>query len=329
MSGPSGIETAAAKIGPVKGSGFRLDDIVVGGRDSRNRPVTDVYVKVATYAIYRSDGMIFVQFDDTAAVSAEQMGRAVPLIVARDRLESLTRRFWRKSWTAHYHARLANALRIALDGDSMTAKTLLAIAIQEATEDLARWTRVAYIAGSGIFAIIIASLLFWWGYWLSPPVPDSAALAAEAAAVRPAPSAAIRPEEMALLLFAMGGGALGALLSSAIAIRGRAVGLDPAFWTNVLDGFLRVMIGVVSAAALYLLVALGLTIDLAGTKLLGNVHSWMGAIMLGVFAGFLERLVPDLLDHRQKEPLIPVPVPITVPEPAQDSSPAARRAALG
>lgn len=329
MSGPSGIETTGAKIGAVKGPGFRLDDVVVGGRDSRNRPITDVYCKVATYAIYRSDGMIFVQFDDAATVSAEQMGRAVPLIVARDRLESLTRRFWRKSWTAHYHARLANALRISLDGDSMTAKTLLAIAIQEATEDLARWTRVAYIAGSGIFAIILATLLFWWGYWLSPPVPESAALAAEAAANRPPPSAAIRPDEMALLLFAMGGGAIGALLSSSIAIRSRAVGLDPAFWTNVLDGFLRVTIGVISAAALYLLVALGLTIDLAGTKLLGNVHSWMGSIMLGVLAGFLERLVPDLLDHRQKEPIVAVQVPISVPESMQEASPAARRAALG
>jgi hypothetical protein len=89
-------------------------------------------------------------------------------------------------------------------------------------------------------------------------------------------------------------GATGALLSVAIGIRNRTVALDGDPSGNRMEATVRITIGVISAAVLYLLFTekffslFGLAADKA--------DDLRAPLLIGFAGGFLERLVPDLLE---------------------------------
>jgi hypothetical protein len=102
-----------------------------------------------------------------------------------------------------------------------------------------------------------------------------------------------------------GGGAIGAMLSIAIAIKSRTLAPDREWKTNLIDGGLRICIGVIAGFALHILLATGVglpSINLEAVHAaVGHPIDRLSAISLGFLAGFLERMVPDLLNKQSSK----------------------------
>jgi hypothetical protein len=108
------------------------------------------------------------------------------------------------------------------------------------------------------------------------------------------------------------------VLSIAIGIRARTVAIEGDWKSNAVDAAVRIGIGMISAAVLYLVLNSGLvsSISVGGAALNGGAMSWQLALIVGVAAGFLERLVPDLLE-RGTEPAKPAPTADSGTAPGQ------------
>nr|WP_294557153.1 hypothetical protein [uncultured Rhodopila sp.] len=97
-------------------------------------------------------------------------------------------------------------------------------------------------------------------------------------------------------------GLFGAVLSIAIGIRRRTVALDIGVAGNLSDSALRLFIGAVSGGTLVLLFATGLLPSLHTLK--GEqdaVQTMTFALLLGIIAGFVEQLVPSLLEEQAQK----------------------------
>jgi hypothetical protein len=98
------------------------------------------------------------------------------------------------------------------------------------------------------------------------------------------------------------GGLFGAVLSIAIGIRRRTVALDIGVAGNLSDSAIRLFIGAVSGGTLVLLFATGLLPSLHTLK--GEqdaVQTMTFALLLGIVAGFVEQLVPSLLEEQAQK----------------------------
>ena len=98
-------------------------------------------------------------------------------------------------------------------------------------------------------------------------------------------------------------GLIGAAFSIALAIRGRTVALDTELLDNVTDGTLRLLIGVISAGVLLLLFASGIVpnLKIGDASFSGGTLTWQTVLLVGFVGGFMERLVPDLLEKRNSQ----------------------------
>ena len=72
--------------------------------------------------------------------------------------------------------------------------------------------------------------------------------------------------------------------------------------TNVADGALRILVGVISAGVLVLLMATDIVpkLQVGGGALTGDSATWETILLVGFIAGFLERLLPDILSARRE-----------------------------
>ena len=98
-------------------------------------------------------------------------------------------------------------------------------------------------------------------------------------------------------------GLVGAAFSIALAIRGRTVALDTDLLDNVTDGTLRLLIGVISAGVLLLLFASGIVpnLKIGEADFKPSTLTWEMVLVIGFVGGFLERLVPDLLEKKNSQ----------------------------
>lgn len=259
-------------------SSSTVSAIAVGKPDSAGQRIDIVYAKKAKYAIYSAGGLVVVQYADDADTAKQQ----APLVDAvgdlRGKIEYIAGGL-RPKTCAFYFRQTANGLQAALDEQPDVAKRILQQAIDNATADLVRTGRKSYLVAAACLAALLATVLILIGGSLRGGAATTG-----------------------LLLLASGGGAIGAMLSIAIAFRGRSVSPDHDLATNLIDGGLRVGIGVVAGFFLPLL----LTSGLLGPLSAGNAPSWFANVThtldwrtmlaIGFIAGFLERLVPDLLD---------------------------------
>jgi hypothetical protein len=98
-------------------------------------------------------------------------------------------------------------------------------------------------------------------------------------------------------------GLIGAAFSIALAIRSRTVALDTDLLDNVTDGTLRLLIGVISAGVLLLLLGCGIlpSLKIGDANFSASTLTWQMVLVIGFVGGFLERLVPDLLEKRNSQ----------------------------
>jgi len=262
--------------------------------DDSGNSVDRVYFKRDSYAIYRSDEEVLVVYSDNEDIASKQIAAISGLLPLRDQLANIIREIREANLRERYLAQIADALLVGLEGQVDTGKDLIKGAVNDAKENLMRAGRLVYLewaAGMALTAAMtIAAILMVGGI---ADVQDRA--------------------HVHLVLLATGAGAIGVLLSIAIAIRGRTIVIDGNRQTNIIDAALRVLIGAISAAVLFLLLDSGALADIqiGAAKIAGKSPSWQATLLVGFAAGFFERLVPDLLEKAG-----PPQGPITTPAPA-------------
>jgi hypothetical protein len=310
-----------------------VDDIRKGHLDESDQKILTVYYRSGSrYAIYRTPERVSLQYSDSPAEQVEQRKRMATLGPVRGEINGLIDG-WRNladraleepadvplkgnearkaSKVNRYDRRVADALLIALEGeDGPGALALLEQIKADLIEERKSWARVLYVlyagATAGIIAVLTAaiSLLFT----AQSCVPNS-------------------------LWLALVSGALGAFFSIAQAIRNRSVLTDLQMSGNIADAVLRVLVGSISAVVLVgLLLSQWVGININGSDFgLGDACKpgvgcafdiWNIKIMLGGFiAGFLERLVPDLLQKASAAEAANAPTVIVPPSPPKPAPP--------
>jgi hypothetical protein len=256
-------------------------DVVANALDSGGEPIDCVYFKRLDYAIYRrgTPPQVVVAYSDNPATADQQIVGISVLLPQRDHLLRLIDKLPPKA-EEHYRAQIADALRLGLEKQVDTAKALLAEAIHHAHGEQGRRGRLVYLQWAA-FALVPALILILWG------------------------GSYVRPHSgVHLLVMATGAGALGAILSISIGISARAVAIAGDWWSNAMDAAVRVGIGMICALVLFLLLNSGILakIEAGGVPLTGSGMTWQVALVVGIAAGFLERLVPDLLDSGAPSP---------------------------
>jgi hypothetical protein len=115
------------------------------------------------------------------------------------------------------------------------------------------------------------------------------------------------PVDTTQLMLAARAGAVGAFLSVAMGLTGRTIKTDLHPSDNRLDAILRIVIGTIAGSVLVLLLQtkfVGVLTTAGGqtgaitaaSGQLGLIDDWKTILVVGFVAGFLERLVPDLLE---------------------------------
>ena len=253
-----------------------LEDIHVGNRDGRGFRITRIYaVQPGEYAIYQADEVL-VHFADDQSKAQTQRKSILPVSAARAEVNALVQGLPCREICDR---QLAYALQLALDGDIDGAKKTVAAAKTFVLTKRAARGRFQYLKWSFGTAAILIGLLFLAGR-LYP-----------------------FQEASSDLWLAAKAGLIGAAFSIALAIRDRTVALDTELVANLTDGTLRLLIGVISAGVLLLLLASGIlpSLKVGDANFSGTGLTWQMVLLVGFVGGFLERLVPDLLEKKNPQ----------------------------
>lgn len=209
---------------------------------------------------------------------AELRAKLLPLGVERAKLQALLSGWSRRH---SYDLSIATALQLALDGDGNPDATKSATQIlQDAREAI---VNERAIAGKGQYA----------RFTLAMAVPVLLGLfLAEYVVFSDTDN------------FWMGtrAGVIGAIMSIALGLRQRTVLLDIGWAGNLWDSVLRLIIGAISGGTLVLLFSTGLLPTLTTAQGVqtppSGIMSMQFIVLLGIMAGFAEKLVPNLLEEQ-------------------------------
>jgi hypothetical protein len=266
------------------GTGLTVDDIKLKGEDLTQQVIEHIYYKAPPrFAVYATEKRVMVQYADDNILEAKQRGDMASLNGLRSQISGLidgwqTHKSGKKRCkAAKYNARVAAALNLCLEGDGINAFSALQEVKSDIVDERASWGRFEYLM-SALSAAVIYCLVMGGLQWKYGPNLDEALGICRAAQA----------------------GAIGAFFSIAIAIRQRTVLTDLRWVDNAADAALRITIGVIAAAVLCLLLRTNLAPPLslggaASTPITGPEVKWDIVITFGFIAGFLERLVPDML----------------------------------
>jgi hypothetical protein len=273
-----------------------VEKISPEAKDARGHTVVEVFFKRSHYSIYRAkfgdNESVAVQFSKDEDLAVKQQQDISGLLPLRNKLHFLAAhiggRGRRNSGQAKssqaadrcYFVQVADAFRLGLENNAPLAKEVLQGAIENAMSLLERHARLCYLraAATAVFYVsTVWALLMAISYGAGEagwPTLNSDVL------------------QVATAIFS---GAMGALLSVAAGIRSRTISLDGDPDANQMEAATRVTIGVISAAVLYLLFRENFftVVNLMPDD---NSDDLRAALLIGFAGGFLERLVPDLIE---------------------------------
>jgi hypothetical protein len=270
-----------------------VPDLKVGDRDERGNTVRYVYARDPDYVVYYSrltrrwwhrgtacEG-VQAQLSSDPSIRKAQRAKLLPLGVDRAKLQALLADWPRRQ---SYDASIATALQLVLDGDG-SANDASPKAAQQTLVD-ARTSilgerevalRAQYVSltlGLGALGFALLAIAHGFTYLSGHSGGTNIWVGAEA-------------------------GLVGAILSIATGLRRRTVALDIGIRGNLSDCVLRLIIGAVSGGTLILLFATGLVPSLhTGQGDMDGVTSIEFAMLLGIVGGFIEQLVPSLLEKQ-------------------------------
>lgn len=291
---------------------MRIADIVRGTTADDGSQIVAVYYRnVPIYAVYRSDERVRIQYADDPELQARQRSALAPTNPVRGEIDGLLDTFRGSSQPAflalgeRFDRRIADALSVALENDVVNGGLLLDAVKRDAADERSSIARLEYLrVASATLAVslcIIGALTMRQTY---------------------APAVWV-------LWLAAATGSVGAFFSIAIEMRQRQVQTGARTRDNVADAILRIVVGVIAAVMLICLLQSRLVtsfaLDSAGNKVgLGGNFSTPLVAVLGFIAGFIERLVPDLLAKA-----LPGTAPVADTVPRVAARPATTASAIG
>jgi len=257
----------------------------VGQFDGCGRKIENIYFKRADYIVYcttpdgEGEKQIIVYYSNDVPTGSQQIATVAELVPVRNRLQFLLLEVTKPE---RYYVQIAEAFRLGLEQKIDLAKRTLDDTIEEVKSIVDARRRQVYVSRATPPAAISAPLL-----WIL-----SAALLLLGDGSRSEVHRSI-----AFVLMAGGAGAIGALLSIAISVRSRTVETNGGSSSIQTDAGLRVLIGTISACFVCLVAGTGVLSQVQlGDMTFGTGDvGWRVALVLGFAAGFVERLVPDML----------------------------------
>ena len=287
---------------------MKVSDLKLNAVDAADATVEEIYAKYdPDYAVYRTKARVLVHFADDHGVEQKQRSSIAPLNPLRGEINGLidgwraSNSDFKKSKARRFERRVADALIVALQDDVPSAKLVLQETKADLMEERQSAGRVWYLAGATVAVTTILVLL---------ALGTLAWIAIQGGqACKWATSGAWSIGE--LLALAVATGAVGALTSVALFIRDRAVLTDLRSLDNVVDAVLRIFVGAVSAPVLVCILLsklISFNIDGKAVALVSTSgDSWTIVLVIAFMAGFLERLVPDLLTKSAAAAVKPQP----------------------
>jgi len=275
---------------------FKLCELVVGKKDKLGHVVEEFLWIGRNYAIYRSQKGVYVHFSDSPDEEKAQRSRFAVISPEMCELRHLTyemdsnrslrfRRRTKRHPSSLYHHNMAQALMLVIEEKvnegREIARQALAMAVQRVTND----NTISYYAScliAWLAAIAVGGVLFLI-------------------------QLVYRSEELEIFLVAAMSGATGAVLS--VAFRLQAFQLKPCHQSDMNSwmSVTRVGIGVVAGPILLLLASTILKDEMSK---IFNIEEWRQVAVLGLIAGFSERLIPIVFQRTigQIEPQSGTPV---------------------
>ncbi|HEY5070401.1 MAG TPA: hypothetical protein VII63_00075 [Caulobacteraceae bacterium] len=265
---------------------MKVSEINATALDAAGIRIEEVYAKYdPVYAVYRTAERVLVHFSDDADQEKTQRTALASLSPIRGEINGLIDG-WRTSKkpqlysrSRRFERRVADALVVALEGDMADAILVLQAVKIDLMDERVSIGRFQYLkfasatACATLLAIIVLHGLL--GAIFNAKYSD----------------------DDKLILFSAAVGAVGAFFSIAIAIRNRSVQTDLHARDNAADAILRILIGVIAAPVLIaLLRSNAVSMKIGNTELQAvTIATWGPTVMVSFLAGFMERLVGDLL----------------------------------
>lgn len=266
---------------------FRVIDIERDKPDSAGAIVCDIYSKIeGVYAVYRTAERVMIHFADDQALGSEQRQSLSELYVLRGKINSLLGELrgssiaGRRFSDSRYVRWMADALVIALQGQVSQAKTDLENLHAALASERSSRIRLSYL----LYAAMATGMMIFVIYVINSGI-----------------FAFTFDETAKTFWYAACVGMVGAFTSVAFQISKRELDTEKPLFDMVGDAVLRIFVGAITAVILMAFIqteALSFkvgNIDLiTKEKMTLGGGNWPGVLLVAVFAGWTQNLLPEL-----------------------------------